>query len=251
MTDSISITVPMEHNALTRAAEMLTAMASDVNDSRYPKAQTPRKTILQSAHEAATVTGEIDNNATPISELHPEQTFDIVEGLTDIIETIPTPTGVELDVDGLPWDVRIHSKNKSKLAKTEQWKKKRGIDAALVETVEAELRAAMGAPSVFSDDYVEPVLVETIAPPPIAETIAPPPIVEIGIPDTLVAPAPPIVETAITFPEIMSKITAAQVAGTITDIQVLKAVNDQGLASLALLAVRPDLTHAVNTALFG
>ena len=243
----------MEYNALARAAEMLTAMAKDVNDTRYPKAQTP-DTVEEIKNIETIVTTDKNASEKNLEKLlHPEQTFDNVEGLTDIIETIPTPTGVELDVDGLPWDVRIHSKNKSKLAKTEQWKKKRGIDAVLVETVEAELRAAMGAgtPSIFSDDYVEPVLVETIAPPPIAETIAPPPIVEIGIPDTLVAPAPPIVETAITFPEIMSKITAAQVAGTITDVQVLKAVNDQGLASLALLAVRPDLTHAVNTALFG
>ena len=40
-------------------------------------------------------------------------------------------------------------------------------------------------------------------------------------------------------------------AKTIAESDVLKAVNDAGLTSLALLAARPDLVAQVKTALFG
>lgn len=235
MTDSISITIPMERKALTRAAEMLTGLASDI---LAKLAETPKIDAMDQNFDT------------------PEQTFDVVKGLNDIVEEItPTnnvipmgiPSAVELDADGLPWDVRIHSKNKSKLSKTSQWKKKRGVDAELVATVEAELRGAMSAGIV--DDTHPPMLTNSggMAVPQ-SETIIPPPVITPAIAET---PAPAIVETAITFPEIMSKITAAQAAGTLTDVQVLAALNAQGLASLPLLAVRPDLVPSVNAALFG
>ena len=75
---------------------------------------------------------------------------------TDIIEifgpatttastTEDNNTSVDLDEEGLPWDVRIHSANKSKLARGNTWKLKRGVDSALVETVKQELRDAMSA----------------------------------------------------------------------------------------------------------
>lgn len=53
---------------------------------------------------------------------------------------------VDVDSEGLPWDGRIHSSNKKKLAKDDTWQLRRGIDAAIVEQVKAELRQVMAIP---------------------------------------------------------------------------------------------------------
>lgn len=51
-------------------------------------------------------------------------------------------SGVELDVRGLPWDARIHSKNRTKLANGE-WKLARGVPPERVAVVEQELKSVM------------------------------------------------------------------------------------------------------------
>lgn len=66
------------------------------------------------------------------------------------------PAGVELDKHGLPWDNRIHAETKAKIADG-SWRKKRGVDPALVAQVEAELRQVMGAPSAPLAQGVAPV----------------------------------------------------------------------------------------------
>lgn len=145
--------------------------------------------------------------------------------------TPAAPAGVELDSDGLPWDSRIHSGSKGKLAKTKQWKKKRGVDPALVEQVEAELKAAMSASPA---NPVEPSA-------------------EAHTPTPAPAPAPPAEKPAApsgaitTFPALMQKITAQGVP----QADVTAAVNKQGLQALPLLAARPDLIPAVAATLFG
>jgi hypothetical protein len=68
----------------------------------------------------------------------------------------PPPVDVELDSAGLPWDARIHGKAKGKLAKTQEWKKIRGIDKNLVAQVEAELRAKYPAPNTTTGTGTPP-----------------------------------------------------------------------------------------------
>lgn len=55
----------------------------------------------------------------------------------------PTPAGAaeELDPRGFPWDERIHSSSRGRLAKGNFWKNRKNLDPALIEQVEAELRA--------------------------------------------------------------------------------------------------------------
>lgn len=67
------------------------------------------------------------------------------------------PAG-ETDVNGLPYDDRIHSGTKAK-NNDGSWRNKRGVDPALLASVTAELKAKAGA----------------AAPPPPAEAGAPPP----------------------------------------------------------------------------
>ena len=47
-------------------------------------------------------------------------------------------TEPELDSAGIPWDPRIHSSKKTRLAKTGRWKRMRGVDTALADSIEAD-----------------------------------------------------------------------------------------------------------------
>lgn len=84
------------------------------------------------------------------------------------VKTPSPPVGVELDDDCLPWDTRINPASRLKLKKTNTWKQKRGLDAAFVEKVQAELRATMGTPAV-------PDSAATTIPSPPASNVPPPP----------------------------------------------------------------------------
>lgn len=55
------------------------------------------------------------------------------------------PAGVDVDVDGLPWDERIHASTKTKTADG-RWKKKRGVSDDVKAQVENELHALMAIP---------------------------------------------------------------------------------------------------------
>lgn len=162
------------------------------------------------------------------------------------------PGIVTLDSEGLPWDHRIHSSSKAFLSKGGGWKKLRGVDPALVATVEAELRAAMGA----SGPIVPPA---PVAPPPPTGTCAPgayvngalvtPTAAPIAPPPAPVAPAPAAPAKpagAITWPVLMAKITERG----ITKEVATAAANAVGIATIPLLTVRPDLVPQVYAILF-
>lgn len=55
----------------------------------------------------------------------------------------PAASGVELDSAGLPYDVRIHSAGKSKIADG-TWKLKKGVDKGLVAQVNAQNKQLLG-----------------------------------------------------------------------------------------------------------
>lgn len=123
-------------------------------------------------------------------------------------------TCIDLDEDGLPWDVRIHGSGRTKLAsgKTKGcWKRKRGVSDELVDQVEAELRAAMAVPGPVAG----PDLIEGTS----------------GI---------------TTFADLLSVITRE---GIQTDV-VAEAVKAVGLEGLPILATRPDLVPSVAAILF-
>lgn len=48
--------------------------------------------------------------------------------------------GIELDVDGVPWDARIHSDAAEPKTATGRWKRRRGIEQELYDSVTAELK---------------------------------------------------------------------------------------------------------------
>jgi Sec-independent protein translocase protein TatA len=181
-------------------------------------------------------------------------------------DTLRQPPAASADVDseGLPWDKRIHSSGKTKIA-AGTWKMKKGVAAELVEQVKTELRlthsATTGADSTAA-----------IAPPPAqapaAPVVAPPPAAteperymvgensftaeeliaggwsEDQVADLPVAaPAAPTASTTTdwTFPDLIQAIAANNIPAD----QVTAAVTSVGLASQVLLGTRPDLVPQV------
>lgn len=207
-----------------------------------------------------------------------------------ISETAPPATapatsmaGVELDSDGLPWDSRIHSSSRKKLAKTQQWKKARGVDADLVARVEAELRQAMAIPapqrpeSMAQSDHAREMAAGTGAPKPetpattVGEQVSPTasavttaepaaaPATELTPPtpsrsafaesDAAAAFAPPPPAQApsapASAPKTLAELNALVLGAGMQLADVLPAVQEAGLASYALLGTRPDLIPEV------
>ena len=184
------------------------------------------------------------------------------------------PTGilVELDKAGMPWDARIHAGSKARLKKTDLWRKKKGVDATLVTQVEAELKATMAAPAPApaAAELVSALTPAPAAPPPAATAPAAPPpaatapvevkynvdgkeftrdqLIGAGWTDEQVDALTEIID--ITFPVLMQHITNGVTMGHFTDEQVNQIVADAGVASLALLAARPDLIPTVYNKLF-
>lgn len=87
---------------------------------------------------------------------------------------IPPMSGIEVDETGLPYDARIHTSGKDKKMKGRNiWKKRRGVNASLVEQVEAELRAALAVSDVPTPVPVAtPTPVPTPAPTPTPAPVA-------------------------------------------------------------------------------
>ena len=211
--ENISITVPMEHGALKRAAELFVGLAADVAlDKAEVTAKRPAEEVtapeldgfdpvpaVAPEPEAAEVFAQPTVTPTPENTLEP---------LTDMT---PAPTaGVEVDINGIPWDVRIHASTKTKTVDG-AWKNKRGVDRDLVLQVTNELKGVMTA--------------QTPAP-------SPEPVTE-------ATPAPS--ASISTFPELMTAITASSLEPAI----VTGAVQAVGLQSLPLLAARTDLIPQV------
>jgi hypothetical protein len=95
----------------------------------------------------------------------------------------PAPTG-DVDSNGIRWDERIHSSGKS-TTKTGAWTKRKNIDAALIQAVEAEQRGAPAGAAAAA-------AVMPVAPPvmPLAPTM-PVPNAPVAMPSVPVAPVAP------------------------------------------------------------
>lgn len=166
--------------------------------------------------------------------------------------------GVDLDKTGLPWDGRIHAESKAKIADG-TWRKKRGVDPALVVTVEAELRQVMGAAPAAPLVPVAPIPAPHAAtvtmptagvassavavPAPPTAPVAPPP------PAPLVQAAPPVgsvpQDARAQFVGLVGRASAAIQAGKVTQAEITQCCAAAGVPALPLLANRLDLVAQV------
>jgi hypothetical protein len=159
--------------------------------------------------------------------------------------TPPNPANVEVDASGLPWDERIHSSSKGKIADG-TWKKKRGInDPALVARVEAELRQRMApgfitvaASSVPPEEAAAVLAAAVFAPavpfvPPAAPSVPAPPVA----PSAPVGPA--------TFEALMQMVVPIMGAGKLPPQALQEAALACGLPGLTALQQLPAQIPAV------
>lgn len=169
--------------------------------------------------------------------------------------------GVELDKHGLPWDNRIHAGTKRKNADG-SWTAKRGVDPALVATVEAELRQVMGAAPAPLAQGVAPaptpvsVAASTTVPPAptgaVPQPVAPPPA---PVPVAGAAPSMPAAPSAAPgevpadarqqFVGLVGRASAAIQGQKVTQAEVNQICADSGIPALPLLANRLDLVATV------
>lgn len=154
--------------------------------------------------------------ASPIEKTLSEAVTAAIAETGDLVkQTSLVPSS--LDVNGRPWDERIHASSKAKNADG-TWRAKRGVASELVAEVEAELA---GSPT---DALDEPEVADEVDPAGRIEAVAPPP-----------PPAPPPQAPAVTFPVVMKKIT---------DNKILPAKVQELLAPFGLKSVgellKPD-----------
>jgi hypothetical protein len=142
----------------------------------------------------------------------------------------PAPSG-NVDAKGLPWDGRIHASSKARVADG-SWRMKRGVDDALVATVTAGLRAALGAPAAPGAGALAAM------PWPFATSAA-------DVQPLPVPPPPP----ANAYASLMAQVSQRIAAGGITVQQVTDACVALGVPSVAELATREDLVPFVAQAL--
>jgi hypothetical protein len=269
---TISLTVPMDYNALTRASDMLHGLALDLNREEgkvADEAPKPTTAATAPAPDAQTLT----TSATPA----PTATDAVTSGTSDDTpepdaasvfgdpkpETAPTSatgpagpgeTSTEAAVDAT-------TENTQAGQPAESTETPPGIDLApSVNTGalipwDARIHASSKAKLAkkpngwkmkrgVSDELVDQVEAELIAamkasPANPAESTPAPPAIE----PTPAAPAQPAAPTGAvtTFPALMSAITSNK----IDPATVTAAVNKAGLQSLPLLAARPDLIPTV------
>lgn len=144
----------------------------------------------------------------------------------------PASNAVELDVNGLPWDMRIHSSGKAKV-ENGSWKKKRNVDPVTVHNVEDELRRVMALPPA------QPAAPNPVENWPFAKTYG-----------DLNAPPPPAADNGSVYTNFVLKVTGALAASTLTPVRVSEVLMKQGIPALPLLSGRPDLIPVIDAELF-
>lgn len=138
--------------------------------------------------------------------------------------TPPAPAvGTPVDIQGMPWDGRIHSSSKEKIADG-SWRKRRNTPPETVAQVEAELRATMAAPV-----------------PPAAASVPP-------APPAPAAPGAPVVamDEIAAFQSLMQRVVSAQTSGKLLPEQVSGVLAKFQIPVFTGLLARPDLVPGVS-----
>ena len=134
-----------------------------------------------------------------------------------------------VDSAGFPWDTRIHASTKTRVQKTNEWKLKRGVDAALVEQVRTEQRAQ------GYGHHTATAVLENQAPATTEQTA----------PAATTTPAGPTATDTVTFPRFIELVTNAGY----TPASLKPTLDKHGVAALPLLRDKPELMLQVGVEL--
>ncbi len=173
----------------------------------------------------------------PVSNAGPHLVIPNPEPAAPPAPPAPAPGMAATDKQGIPWDPRIHATTKTFNADG-TWRKKRGIEAATIATVEAELKALMAIPSPATAAPPAP----TIPAPPAATQAAPPP----PVPP---AAGPNEAELRAAFVALIGKASAAIQSGKLQEHELASTCAFAGVGSLPLLGSRLDLVPQVAAAI--
>lgn len=163
----------------------------------------------------------------------------------------PAPGGV--DAEGYPWDERIHASSRATVADG-TWRKKRGVDDALVAEVRAEwdakLRSAVPAPPTEAErlqaDHVatmpeKPTVTWStevkwdaapVDPATVGFGAAPAPVAD-AWPDDILGPR---TDAAAPFPQFMAYVGKRIGSGELDNVRLLAVLNEHGVPLLPALS---------------
>lgn len=204
--------------AIDKAVEELRAEPT-FNAAELAEAETLGKPVASTVDVSQSTTAPVDTTVN-ISTPTPQSVFGQPAQNTENVANHAVPLS-ELhahDVDGIKWDKRIHSSSKE-LNKDGTWRKRRGVDDALVRSVEAELR---GTP--VSHGSPIPQVIAEIDYAPVSE---------------------------MTFAELLDGVTKAMVSGQLNQATIVAALDSVGLTALPHLLGNTALIPAFRTALGG
>jgi hypothetical protein len=183
-----------------------------------------------SLSEFISTIGELHGRLNAASVPPPYEKLDVLELNQDIVDpgsifgqsdARPLNAGVDVDLDGLPWDGRIHASSRAKLANG-KWRPKRGVTDAQVATIQAELRQTWNS-NPAAAPVLETATVTQVIPPPVPTGVDP-------------------------FLTLMKGVTAGYANGSISAERIQDILAPLGIPSLPMLTQRPDLIPAVATA---
>jgi hypothetical protein len=233
--DTIKMDLPLVPGVLRHAATFLTAVADEL-----PRIDPDKLKAADTILEAAGIT---DGAAAPAAGEEIDTTGIGFGADTTEPPAPPAPPAplvatvapeVTLDAKKRPWDNRIHGGGKTFLKtgpRAGEWKYARNTDEALIAQVEAELDAAMAAAPPVS---TEPAILSPEDPGLTTNPPAPP------------APPAPGATEALDFPGLVQKVTGLINAERLTAEQLNAILAPLGLASLPLVASRPDLIPQID-----
>lgn len=127
------VNVSVSGKTLKECHDQILALAEEISGQATTRTATQSKEISKGNVDAAAT----NDPARVLSMVQPPAPQFPVNMA---VETAAPSNGGNVDADGMPWDARIHSGSREKTSKG-KWKSRRGVDDAVVATVEAELKA--------------------------------------------------------------------------------------------------------------
>ncbi len=242
--------------ANTAALQALTAALSSSNVHPHPAPTSAPFTAAVAPVPTAPVESTDGAPAPTTAFAQPAATAPLPAAPAAPLTVSPAASG-ERDSKGMPWDGRIHASSKAKVADG-SWRYKRGVDDTVIAPIEAEIRAALGAPAVAVGGaapafgahpfFEQPAPAAAVPPAPIpaapAPVVAPPPAASVAVPVP-----PPAAIAGMTYDMLMAALPPKIVSGELTAAQMQEACEQYGVPSIAALAQRPDLVPFIAAAL--
>lgn len=207
---------------------------------------------------AAAFAGGAGNVPVPVAG-NPAISAPKTESLPPVPSSVPSAAGapanvagVELDVEGIPWDASIHASTKAKLA-SGAWKVKRGTPELYLKERKELLRQAVAAGGNAGAPATPPA--SAAVPPPAgagAPPVPPAPSSAGNVPAPIPTPQASAQTTpgmagssgVVTMAQVLPRVTAAISAGLLTPdsaAAIVRELSDGKIDNVAMLAVAPQL----------